>query len=88
MPQNDIPFNAGHFIQAEIDSTDFKKSNLASKITAKKIADKYRKQRNRRVPYTVPTVNLAEPTNAEDLDKKDTIEPLGNIASLQPGKNS
>ena len=43
-PQNNIPADDGHFIQSEIDSTNLKKSDLATKLTAKKIVDRYRKQ--------------------------------------------
>ena len=31
---------------------------------------------------------LEDPSNAEDVDRIDTIESLENIASLQPGKNA
>ena len=34
--QNEIPHDAGHFIRTEIESTDFKKSNLASKMLSDK----------------------------------------------------
>ena len=34
---NSIPADAGHFIRSEIDSTDFKKENLASKKRKEKI---------------------------------------------------
>ena len=34
--ENDIPYDAEHFICTEIESTDFKKSNLASKMTSSK----------------------------------------------------
>ena len=33
---NEIPGDAGHFIRTEIDSTDFKKENLASKVRKNK----------------------------------------------------
>ena len=42
----------------------------------------------RKTPYTTSTVNLTEPTNAGNLNKKDMIGTLENIASLQPGKNA
>ena len=34
--QNEIPHDAGHFVHTEIESTDFKKSNLASKMLSDK----------------------------------------------------
>ena len=34
---NNIPPDAGHFLRTEIDSTDFKKENLASKARKEKI---------------------------------------------------
>ena len=34
--QNEIPHNAGHFIRTEIESMDFKKSNLPSKMLSDK----------------------------------------------------
>ena len=64
-----------------------KKSNFATKITAKRIVDKYKKQVRKR-PYTVPSAVLEEPANAEDSDGTDAIETLDDIASLQPGKNA
>ena len=85
--QNNIPADAGHFIRSEIDSTDLKKSNFVTKITTKKIVDKYRKQA-RKKPYTVASVVLEEATNAEDFDNTDTIETLEDITSLQPGKSA
>ena len=85
--QNNIPADAGHFIRSEIDSTDLKKSNLVTKITTKKIADKCRPQA-RKKPYTVASVVLEDATNAEDFDNTDTIETLEDITSLQPGKSA
>ena len=67
--------------------TDLKKSNLVTKITAKKIVDQYRKEARKR-PYTVPSVVLEDLSNAESVDRIDTIETLENIASLHPGKNA
>ena len=86
-PQNNIPADAGHFIWSEIDSTDLKKSNLATKITAKMIIDKYRKQA-RKKRYTVQSIVLEEAKNAEDFDNTDTIETLEDIVSLEPGKSA
>ena len=85
--QNNIPADASHFIRSEVDSADLKKSNLASKITAKKIVDKYRKAA-RKKPYTVPNVVLEEPLNTEEIDRIDTIETIEDIATLEPGKNA
>ena len=82
-----IPADTGHFIRSEIDSTDLKKSNLATKITVKKIVDKYRKAARKR-QYTVPNVVLEASSNTEDIDRIDTIETLEDIAALQPGKNA
>ena len=61
--RNNIPADAGHFIQSERNSRDLKKSNLATKTTAKKIVDKYRKQARKR-PYTVQSIVLQDPSNA------------------------
>ena len=61
--QNHIPANAGHFIQSEKNSRDLKKPNLAKKITAKRIVDKYRKQARKR-PCTVQSIVLQDPSNA------------------------
>ena len=38
---NNIPPDAGHFTRTEIDSTDFKKENLASKARKEKIKKPY-----------------------------------------------
>ena len=64
-----------------------KKSNLATKITVKKIVGKYRKAATKR-QYTVPNVVLEESLNTGDIDRIDTIETLEDIAALQPGKNA
>ena len=80
-----IPADTGHFIRSEIDSTDLKKSNLATKITVKKIVGKYRKAATKR-KYTVPNVVLEESLNTGDIDRIDTIETLED--ALQPGKNA
>ena len=79
--------DAGHYIRSEIENTDFKRSNLASKITARNIVNKYRKMARKR-PYNVPSIVLEEPSNTKDLDQVDTIEALNDIAALQPGKNA
>ena len=80
--QNEISCDAGHFIHTEIESTDFKKSNLASKMPSDK------KQRSKRMSYKTSIVKLEKPVNAENIDTTETIETLEDIASLQPGKNS
>ena len=38
---NEVPGDAGHFIRTEIDSTDFKKENLASKVRKNKTRKPY-----------------------------------------------
>ena len=58
-----------------------KKSNLASKIKAKKIVDKYSKAA-RKKQYTVPNAALETPSNTEDIDRIDTIETPEDIAAL------
>ena len=85
--ENKISADAGHFIRSEIEATNLKKSNIASKITAKNIVNKCRKMSWKR-SYNVPNIVLEEPRNTEHLDKIDTIETLEDIASLQPGKNA
>lgn len=42
----------------------------------------------RKRPYTVPNISLDEPTNAEDVNRTDTIETLEDITTLQPGKSA
>ena len=39
--KNNIPGDAGHFVRTEIDSTDFKKENLASKVRRNKTKKPY-----------------------------------------------
>ena len=85
--ENKAPADAGHFIRSEIEATDLKKSDLATKITAKIIVNKYRKTARKR-PYKVPDIVLEEPSNTERIDKIDTIETLEYIAALQPGKKA
>ena len=71
--ENKIPANAGHFIRSEIEVTDLKKSDLATKITAKNIVNKDRKTARKR-PNKIPGIVLEEPSNTEEIDKIDTIE--------------
>ena len=61
-----------HFIRTEIDSTDFKKENLAIKI---------RRNKNIRKPYK----KMVETNNT---DKDETMQILDDIAILEPGKNA
>ena len=72
---NEIPGDAGHFIRTEIDSTDFKKENLASKV---------RKNKTRK-PYI-----SKEKTEDMLKDSKttETIKILEDITTLEPGKNA
>ena len=73
---NEIPDDAGHFIRIEIESTDFKKENLESKI---------RKNKTRK-PYISRTKTTEDmPKDAETVE---TIKILDNIATLEPGKNA
>ena len=74
--KNNIPGDAGHFIRNEIDSTDFKKENLASKT---------RKSKKTRKWYE-PIEKEELPKTGDDY--ADTINILDDIASLQPGKNA
>ena len=85
--ENKIPADAGHFIRSEIEVTNLKKSDLATKITAKNIVNKDRKTARKR-PNKVPGIVLEEPSNTEEIDKIDTIETWEDIAALQPGKNA
>ena len=72
---------------SEIDNVDLKKSNIATKIAAKNIIKKYRNMA-RKTPYKVLNIVLEEPSNAEDIDRVDTIETLDDTATLQPGKKA
>ena len=69
---NKIPGDAAHFIRTEIDSTDFKKENLATKI---------RRNKNIRKPYK-------KMPDTDNKDKDETIQILDDIAILEPGKNA
>ena len=85
--ENKVPADGGHFIRSEIEATGLKKSDLARKITAKNIVNKYRKMARKR-PYKVPDIVLEDPSDTEEIDKIDRIETLEDIATLQPGKNA
>ena len=63
----------GHFVGTEIDSTDFKNENLASKV---------RKNKTRK-PYTSKEKIENIPKDAETVE---TINILEEIATLKPGK--
>ena len=69
---NKIPGDAGHFIRTEINSTDFKKENLTTKI---------RRNKNIRKPYK-------KMIDDSSTDKNETINILDDIAVLEPGKNA
>ena len=72
--KNNIPGDAGHFVRTEIDSTDFKKETLASKV-----------RRNK----TKKTYLDFKKWGPEVEDKTaETINILQDIAALQPGKNA
>ena len=64
--KNNIPGDAGHFVRTEIDSTDFKKENLASKTRKSKKAKNWKSK------------DLPKTSN----DLTDTMNTLDNIASL------
>ena len=70
-----IPDDARHFIRTEIDSTDFKKENLASKV---------RKNKTRK-PYISKEKKEDMPKDSETVE---TIKILDDIAKLEPGKNA
>ena len=69
---NKIPGDAAHFIRTEIDSTDFKKETLATKI---------RRNKNIRKP-------CKKMVDTNNTDKDETIQILDDIAILEPGKNA
>ena len=74
--KNNIPGDAGHFVRTEIDSTDFKKENLASKTRKSKKTKNWYKPTDKK--------DLLK----TDDDLADTINILDDIASLQPDKNA
>ena len=73
---NEIPDDAGHFVRTEIESTDFKKENLALKIRKNKTRKPY-------ISKTKTTEDLAK-----DAETVETIKILDDIATLDPGKNA
>ena len=72
---NKIPDDAGHFIRTEIDSTDFKKENLASKVRKYKTRKSYISKEK--------TEDMLK-----DSETVETINILEGIATLAPGKNT
>ena len=71
---NKIPDDVGHFIRTEIDLTDFKKENLASKV---------RKNKTRK-PYISKEKTEDMPKDSETVE---TIKIFEDIATLEPGNN-
>ena len=69
-----IPSDAGHFLRTEIDSTDFKKENLTSKV---------RRNKNKK-----PYLDLKEWQPKVEDETAETIKILDDIAILEPGKNA
>ena len=72
---NKIPDDAVPFIRTEIDSTNFKKENLTSKI---------RKDKTKK-PYFYKEKTQEAPKDSETTE---TIKILEDIANLEPGKNA
>ena len=70
-----IPDDVRHFIRTEIDSTDLKKENLASKVRKNKIRKPYISKENKE-------------DMAKDSETAETIKLLDDIAKLKPGKNA
>ena len=72
---NKIPDDVGHFIRTKIDSTDFKKKNLTSKIRKDKTKQPYfYKEKKQEAP--------------KDSETTETIKSLEDITDLEPGKNA
>ena len=69
-----IPSDAGHFSRTEIDSTDFKKESLTSKV---------RRNENKK-----PYLDLKECQPKVEDGTAETIKVLDDIAILEPGKNA
>ena len=66
---NNIPGDAGHFIRTEIENTDFKKENLASKT----------KTKNVRKPYQKPAEKIDGDQTIKILDDIAVLEPGKNM---------
>ena len=72
---NEIPGDAEHFTRTEIDLTNFKKENLASKVRKTKTRKPYvSKEKTQDVP--------------KDSETTETIKILDDIATLEAGKNA
>ena len=70
---NEIPGDAEHFTRTEIDLTNFKKENLASKVRKTKTRKPYvSKEKTQDVP--------------KDSETTETIKTLDDIATLEAGK--
>ena len=72
---NKIPDDAGHLIRTEIDSTDFKKENLTSKIRKDKTKN-------------LICIKKKKQEAPKDSETTETMKILGGIANLEPGKNA
>ena len=72
---NKIPDDAGHFIRTEIDSTNFKKESLTSKI---------RKDETKKPCFYKEKTQKA----LKDSETTETINILEDIANLEPWKNA
>ena len=75
---NNIPEDAAQFMRTEIDSTDFKKENLASKVTEKKTT-----ARTLYILIEKETADLSK-----DNETTEILKVLDDIATLEPGKNA
>ena len=75
---NNIPEDAAHFIKTEIDSTDLKKENLASKVREKKTT-----ARRPYISIKKETVDLPKYNETAKI-----LKVLDDIATLEPGKKA
>ena len=73
---NNIPADAAHFIRTEIDSTDFKKENLGSKVKKNKTGKPY-------ISFKKETDDMPKDTETTEI-----LKVLVDIAALEPGKNA
>ena len=73
---NNIPADAAHFIRTEIDSTDFKKENLGSKVKKNKTGKPY-------ISFKKETDDISKDTETTEI-----LKVLVDIAALEPGKNA
>ena len=74
-PKKESTDGLGHFIRTEIDSTDFKKENLVSKV---------RKNKTRKLYISTTKIEDVP----KDSETADTIKTLEDIATFEPGKNA